>query len=655
MSSSEPQFATVSLLIAEDVAGTFRVPIGDETTVRRLAKDAMQRLLTRRSDGRHTFTRENISVTEVFVNCGPHKAEVFAQDLVTQVVRVKEEVLHMRLRLKEGAAGGGSGGESSAITTTNGTTTTTTTTNNNNNNNNNNNSTTDTLTTTATMNTMEGARTVEIDENSHATTAAVEHEEAVKEVREEKTTARGTKRTETKAEVTAVTKKTKEQTVESGRRSGVSVSSRQRNQQAVEKKKEKQKEEKQKPEKESAVATNSKRLTTTSSSSKRVFEPITVNVTTVDKKKKTNSTAGGMAEVQKNTGSRLGWGPEADKYFPDNYVSSPNKLMNKVHAKKTTTTTTITTTTNNNNVIAPAANTKKRTTSSSKVAEKDKEIQPPKEEESLVEKEESDAIVSRRPGWGPEADKYFPDNYTASPEKIPRLIREAKKRERQQQEEEAKRKAQEGNNDKTVVDVEEEEKKEKAMEKQIDTDAGSSAISILLKSLEDKQDAETHADLCTSRRSRTLVGRENEEEPRTAPAALTAAELTPQTTRGSTSGRGKNNSTGSRKRQLAEMTDGKNALCPVVVERQLMYDVADEAAANRTPKAQSTRQIIEGNEEKIEGQRPPGWGKEALRYFDAETYFDDPNKAKLSPEILARPVRARREVALPYYFTTISR
>ncbi|ORC90891.1 uncharacterized protein TM35_000073150, partial [Trypanosoma theileri] len=402
-------------------------------------------------------------------------------------------------------------------------------------------------------------------------------------------------------------------------------------------------------EKKSAVATTkSKRVTATTSSSKGVTEPVTVNVTSVDKKSNTNSTTGGIAEVQKTSGSRLGWGPEAEKYFPDNYVASPNKLMSRAQPKKTTTTSATTTTT-----TTTAAN-KKKTTSSSKVAEEDAEIQPPQKNELPAEEVVVPAVEGpRRLGWGPEAEKYFPDNYVASPDRIPRLIREAKKREKQLQEE-AQRKAQEGNKDKMVVEVEEEEEEVK---KQIDTNAGSS-ISRILYSLEDKQNAELHSGDCTSRRSGTVVMRENEEEeeePRTAPAVLATAEITPQTTGSSKSRQGKT-STVSRKRRLSEMADGTTASQPVVVERKLMYDVADDAAVNRTPVAQSTRRLIEENEEKVEDKpRPPGWGKEALRYFDAETYFDDPSKAKLSPEILARPVRARREVVLPYYFTAITK
>ncbi|ORC90892.1 uncharacterized protein TM35_000073160, partial [Trypanosoma theileri] len=264
MPSSEPQFATVSLLISEDVAGTFRVPITEETTVRRLAKDAMQRLLTRRSDGQYTFTRENISVTEVFVNCGSHKAEVFAQDLVTHVVRVKEEVVHMRLRLKEGRP---------TTTTTNTTTAITT------------NATTTTAAAAATS-----TKTAKVDEISHATTAAAKHENTTNEDNEQKTGACGGKRTKT--EVTTTAKDKKEQT-ESGRRSGASVSSHQRKQQTIEEEEEKDHDD----EKKSAVATTkSKRVTATTSSSKGVTEPVTVNVTSVDKKSNTNSTTGGIAE-----------------------------------------------------------------------------------------------------------------------------------------------------------------------------------------------------------------------------------------------------------------------------------------------------------------------------------------------------------------------
>ncbi|KAG5498836.1 hypothetical protein JKF63_03125 [Porcisia hertigi] len=96
-----PLFATVTFVGEDNRKGsTFRVPISASTTVRRLAKDAMQRLvLSRRSlDG--CSKTPAIVVTEVFVGGtgAQPKAEVFAQDCVMQVVLVKDEIVYMRVK-----------------------------------------------------------------------------------------------------------------------------------------------------------------------------------------------------------------------------------------------------------------------------------------------------------------------------------------------------------------------------------------------------------------------------------------------------------------------------------------------------------------------------------------------------------------------------
>ncbi|KPI84838.1 hypothetical protein ABL78_6095 [Leptomonas seymouri] len=97
----EPQFATVTFVGEDNLPGsTFRVPLNSSTTVSRLAKDAMKRLvLSRPSEGRH-LQLPAIVVTEVYVggtDTQP-KAEVFAQDIVHQVVLVREEIIYMKLR-----------------------------------------------------------------------------------------------------------------------------------------------------------------------------------------------------------------------------------------------------------------------------------------------------------------------------------------------------------------------------------------------------------------------------------------------------------------------------------------------------------------------------------------------------------------------------
>ena len=98
---SEPQFATVTFVGEDEVAGTtFRVPLNGATTVSRLAKDAMRRLVLSRSTEERHRQFSAIAVTEVYVGGGETqpKAEVFAQDIVTQVVLVKEERIYMKLR-----------------------------------------------------------------------------------------------------------------------------------------------------------------------------------------------------------------------------------------------------------------------------------------------------------------------------------------------------------------------------------------------------------------------------------------------------------------------------------------------------------------------------------------------------------------------------
>lgn len=47
---------------------------------------------------------------------------------------------------------------------------------------------------------------------------------------------------------------------------------------------------------------------------------------------------------------------------------------------------------------------------------------------------------------------------------------------------------------------------------------------------------------------------------------------------------------------------------------------------------------------------PSGWGPDACKSFDPETYCDDPLKAIISPKKSGQPIRARRNVQLPWYF-----
>lgn len=96
-----PLFATVTFVSDQDgsLGCTLRVPIGPESSIRRLAKDAMQRLLASRRASGSAKDFPPIAVSQVRVGgLEPHHAEIFSGDLVTHVVRVMEEVVFMRLR-----------------------------------------------------------------------------------------------------------------------------------------------------------------------------------------------------------------------------------------------------------------------------------------------------------------------------------------------------------------------------------------------------------------------------------------------------------------------------------------------------------------------------------------------------------------------------
>ena len=94
-----PLFATVSF-VGEgselNQAPTFRVPISETTTVRRLAKDALSRLqLHERANGREG---DELAVSEVVV--GEQRAQLFVLDIVVQVVSVATERIFVVLRAK---------------------------------------------------------------------------------------------------------------------------------------------------------------------------------------------------------------------------------------------------------------------------------------------------------------------------------------------------------------------------------------------------------------------------------------------------------------------------------------------------------------------------------------------------------------------------
>lgn len=84
---------------------TFRVPVYSQTTIKQLAKEALQRLVytrRQRSDscaaGAFTAGLSHLKVVGVHVSGGSHPpAEVFSHDLVNQVVMLGEERIHFKL------------------------------------------------------------------------------------------------------------------------------------------------------------------------------------------------------------------------------------------------------------------------------------------------------------------------------------------------------------------------------------------------------------------------------------------------------------------------------------------------------------------------------------------------------------------------------
>ncbi|RNF12266.1 hypothetical protein TraAM80_00414 [Trypanosoma rangeli] len=530
MPSGEPQFATVSLLLGDAVEGTFRVPITDETTVRRLAKDAMRRLLARYSAGRHVFQQDRISVTEVFVKTGSNRAEIFAQDLVNQVVLIKEEVLYMRLHRRERVEA--ETGEDSLATT----------------------ETTERITT--------GDNNRDTCMNAKAVSSVDVHSKSEELSQEKKNLADTGKPGVHVSSVPAA--------------AAVSVAVERQNEEEV--------------------------------------------------KRETEEGSSSAAGVEKGNDTRrgLGWGPEAHKNFPNNYIASPNRLMRKPRTKRKTTT--------------------KEETPSAMEAEAKSETA---EKESLPETNVV-AQPTRGLAWGPEAGKYFPDNYVTSPDRIARIRSREKRLEKKKrhEEEEAARQLQK-------------KKEEEARLKQ-NTAASLPTFSKIMHSLERRLNEDQHHDTPLNSNSTVMTHgskaatSQGDKEPRTAPTAI-AVDSTPHTNHEN----GCRHSTGlktNRKRRFSEIEGGGSASCPIIVERQLSFE-AEDAAITHTPQEQSTRRLLEGTAGANRSQQkvPPGWGKEATRYFDVDTYFDDPSKAKLSPEILARPVRARRDVVLPYYFAAISK
>jgi hypothetical protein len=91
-----PLFATVVFMNdTNEPCHTFRVPITETTSVRRLAKDALQRLFYSVRSANKDTQPTDFAVKEIRV--GEHMAEIFPQDVVIQMVAVRDEKIFMKL------------------------------------------------------------------------------------------------------------------------------------------------------------------------------------------------------------------------------------------------------------------------------------------------------------------------------------------------------------------------------------------------------------------------------------------------------------------------------------------------------------------------------------------------------------------------------
>ncbi|AAZ11880.1 uncharacterized protein TEOVI_000676800 [Trypanosoma equiperdum] len=485
MVSNDPQFATVTILIRNADEVTLRVPIKEDITVRRLAKEAMQRLLAR-LQGKQELTRETISVVEIYVNTASGKAEIFAQDLVSQVVAVKEEVIHMRLHVKENdncvtAPDADSSLSNAAVATT------------------------------SVVDSSEASSRV--DEGASPKTAENLQSTRKKECNNETTGADRTPR----------------------------ISCR--------------------------------NLNTTIAGVKR-HASFVEGENKDDNRKRKDRTKVGEAASEKGGSDVNGSGPLKLHTTPSTVVVK--KIVGKEKHKKEKRTA--------GKVRKPAASAKVLPIEGCREALRGgRELRLQKRWQGHGT--EVKIAVSDRLGWGREASKYFPENYTTSPDKIPRLIREAKRREQMRLKEERGR----ANQPVEVHNVSEAEGRR-------------------------------------SGTTETQVAAKTPQDPSTSAAPFLGE---------------KNSDAG---RQSGE---GCSATCPIVVERQLFNDGDDLL---HTPVSQLAHNENRSDEVKTEGKElsnqsggtplPPGWGKSAIKYFDAKTYCDDPTKAKLSPDILAMPLRA---------------
>ncbi|KAG5473329.1 hypothetical protein CUR178_03249 [Leishmania enriettii] len=310
--STEPLFATVTFVGEDNVQGnTFRVPISPATTVRRLAKDAMQRLVMSRRNLGGCSEAPAIVVTEVYVGGtgAQPKAEVFAQDCVTQVVVVKEEVVFMRFKA---------------------------------------------MSTSATLSRLDSPPPPPQQASGPSATSC--------------TTAACSDRAAPPTASAAAQVALKETTPsKDGTEPAVEV----------------------KCSAPPAAAAEAK--------------PTAKHATTQKLKCDGAATAAAPAETEPLAPNRrLGWGPEAYGLFPENYTSTPGKRPRTVRSGKT--------------VAAAQAEKRSRTDLCTAAV-------PRANVKGVEEPSGKRTLADRRPGWGPEASKHFPDNYVSSPEKLARLQR----------------------------------------------------------------------------------------------------------------------------------------------------------------------------------------------------------------------------------------
>lgn len=359
-----PLFATVSLCgaRADDVIATLRVPIAPDTTIRQLAKGAMQRLAVSRRGGA-TASLPKMMVTGVFVGGGAQpKAEVFSHDLVSHVVLLREEIVYLRLH----------------CSSDNG----------------------------------EGEVTLlkrDLHNDVHESEKGTEHQRVVapsNRLTPVKSSAPSVSPKKTELSVKAVETTAPKPAVNSSRKRESS------------------------PEEEEIVKTPRRPLTRRAAKRQRgELTPEELEQTAKQASKHILSTS---------SKTHLGWGPKAFEHFPENYVSSPEKLMRRRRTK--------------NNGKQKVEETISLTSASgctendkgSKVADKtaievrDRESSPP----------------AKRPGWGPEAYKNFAANFVNSPDRYAKELRMKKKREEEEQKrlkEEAARKQAESSNPHTVI------------------------------------------------------------------------------------------------------------------------------------------------------------------------------------------------------------